>query len=64
MRLAARAPPPPIDIGARAAVPPTLKRVVRRVLVELDRREEGTASRALISKKSAGKSGLFEIISL
>ena len=37
-----------IDSGARAAVPPTLKRVVRRVLVEL-KREEGSVSRALNS---------------
>ena len=36
-----------IDSGARAAVPPTLKRVVRRVLVELNKREEESASRAL-----------------
>ena len=33
--------------GVRAAVPSTLKRVVRRVVVELNKREEGSASRAL-----------------
>ena len=38
--------------GARAAVPATLKRVVRRVLVELNKRDEGGASRALNSTVS------------
>ena len=38
--------------GARAAVPLTLKEVVRRVVVELNKREEGSASRALNSKVS------------
>ena len=36
--------------GAHAEVPPTLKRVVRRVLVDPNKREEERASRALNSK--------------
>ena len=34
---------------ARRGLPPTLKRVVRRVCSELNKREEGSASRALNS---------------